>query len=67
MNTAEFILGQLLTFEMMRAQKARPHIRTFRIINYLQKERSMDNQLLIIALIVVGLVANFTVMTASEK
>jgi hypothetical protein len=33
----------------------------------LPKEQFMENQLLVIALLVVGLIANFTVMSSSKK
>lgn len=63
-NTAEFIFGQLLSFEMMKLTPRRPHQQ---IIQSLAKEPIMENQLLIIALLVVGLIANLTVMSSSEK
>ena len=64
MNTVEFVVGQLLSFEMMKLAGRRPQQR---IVQFLSKERIMENQLLVIALLVVGLIANFTVMASPEK
>lgn len=63
-NTAEFVFGQLLSFEMMKLTPCRPHRRTGQS---LAKESLMENQLLVIALLVVGLIANFTVMSSTKK
>lgn len=69
MNTLEFVFGQLLSFETMQAMKSRPAQRFFgngpREIT--QKERNVANNFLFIALLIVGLIANITVMTAPER
>ena len=68
MNALDFICGQLLSFEMMKQTRHAPPRLPLAIPNRLfPKERIMENQLLIIAFLLVGLVANMTVMTSSEK
>ena len=64
MNTVEFVFGQLLSFEMMKLTRCRPHQR---MIQFLAKEPIMESQLLVIALLLVGLIANFTVMSSPKK
>jgi hypothetical protein len=64
MNTVGFIFGQLLSFEMMKLVRCRPR---YHLTQSLPKEQFMENQLLVIALLVVGLIANFTVMGSSKK
>ncbi len=64
MNTAEFVFGQLLSFEMMKLARCHPRSP---VTQFLPKEQFMENQLLVIALLVVGLIANFTVMGSSKK
>ncbi len=64
MNTVEFVFGQLLSFEMMKLAQRQPHQH---MIQSLAKEPNMENQLLVIALLVVGLIANFTVMSSPKK
>ena len=64
MNTFDFIVGQLLSFEMMQLMKHRPRKP---IVHLPSKDQIMENQLLVIALLIVSLVANFTVMASPEK
>jgi len=64
MNTVDFVIGQLLSFEMMALSR---RYTDRRLALFLSKERIMENQLLVILLLVVGLIANFTVMASSEK
>lgn len=68
MNTVDFVVGQLLSFEMMNLAERPPHQR-FRqyVAQRLQKERIVDNQLLVIAFLVVSLIANFTVMATPRE
>lgn len=68
MNTVDFVVGQLLSFEMMNLAEHPPHQR-FRqyVAQRLQKERIVDNQLLVIAFLVVSLIANFTVMATPRE
>ena len=72
MNTMSFIFGQLLTLEMLAAGRQTPrqrrHIRLehrFRS-SHLWKEIGMDNNILVIAFLIVTLIANFAMPTHSE-
>ncbi|MCB0061960.1 MAG: hypothetical protein KDE19_07590 [Caldilineaceae bacterium] len=73
MNTVDFVVGQLLSFEMMTLAKLRPHQRFRQYVAHqfqvqrFPKERIVENQLLIILFLVVSLIANFTVMATPEK
>jgi hypothetical protein len=64
MNTVDFVIGQLLSFEMMALSRRHTNRR---LALFLSKEQIMENQFLVILLLVVGLIANFTVMASSEK
>lgn len=69
MNTTTFVFGQLLSLETLRS--ARRQGRRLRQtgpsqLTQLQEQR-MDNNLLIIAFLIVGLIANFTVLAAADE
>lgn len=73
MNAFEFIFGQLLSFEMMKKQKhsARRQFQLtqlqFTQFQLIRKEMPMEQQLLLIAFLVVGLFANLTVMGSQDQ
>jgi hypothetical protein len=67
MNTTTFVFGQLLSLEMLREDRQlgpqpQPILRVAQ-----RQERTMDNSLLIIAFLIVGLIANFTVLTGADE
>ena len=72
MNTMSFIFGQLLTLEMLAAggqtPRQRQHNRRqhrFRS-SHLRKGVGMDNNILVIAFLIVTLIANFAMPTRNE-
>ena len=65
MNTTTFVFGQLLSLEMLRGTRRQAHKRILPSLN--RQERHMDNNLLIIAFLIVGLIANFTVLTVADE
>lgn len=68
MNTTTFVFGQLLSLEMLR--DARPQLlqpKSRLLLPLHHQERHMDNNLLIIAFLIVGLIANFTVLTGADE
>ena len=67
MNTFDFVIGQLLSFEMMKFARRRPPKYFAHTLKSFNKEHIMENQLLIILFLVVSLVANMTVMADPEK
>lgn len=72
MNTLSFIFGQLLTLEMLAAGQQTPRQRqNIRLQRrfwsiHLRKRESMDNNLLVIAFLIVTLIANFAMPTRHE-
>lgn len=72
MNTMSFIFGQLLTLEMLAAgqqtHRQRQNIRLQHRFwsSHLRKRGSMDNNLLVIAFLIVTLIANFAMPTRHE-
>ena len=69
MNTTTFVFGQLLSLKMLRnCRTSRPLPESQPISRMIQQqERIMDNNLLIIAFLIVGLIANFTVLTSADE
>lgn len=79
MNVFDFVCGQLLSFEMMQQSRRSlqerlqfvhiqiPHVQFKRKVQFRRKDILMENQLLLIVFLVVGLLANMTVMTSSEQ
>lgn len=72
MNTMTFVFGQLLTLEMFAAGRQAPRQRLhnrlqrrFRL-HHLRKELFMDNNILVIAFLIVTLIANFAMPTRNE-
>ena len=69
MNTTTFVFGQLL--DLATLQSARTQGPRFVPTNSSQptppQEQRMDNNLLIIAFLIVGLIANFTVLAAADE
>ena len=67
MNTMTFVFGQLLSLEMLRGNRQLgPQPQPISRVSQ-QQERTMDNNLLIIAFLIVGLIANFTVLTSADE
>lgn len=69
MNTITFIFGQLLSLDKRnkpRPQERRP-VRRDQLPTTNQQDHRMDNNLLIIAFLIVGLIANFTVLAAADE
>lgn len=69
MNTVTFIFGQLLRLDRGNQSKrqARQPVRRNRLQTTQQQDHRMDNNLLIIAFLIVGLIANFTVLAAADE
>lgn len=72
MNTMSFIFGQLLTLEMLAAGQQTPRQRqNIRLqhrfeLSHLRKGNRMDNNLLVIAFLIVTLIANFAMSAHHE-
>ena len=72
MNTLSFIFGQLLTLEMLAAGQQTPrqrqniHLQHRFRFRHSREGGSMDNNLLVIAFLIVTLIANFAMPTRHE-
>lgn len=72
MNTMTFVFGQLLTLEMLAAgrqslwQRLHNQVRHRYQSTQPGKESSMDNNILIIAFLIVSLIANFAMPTHTD-
>lgn len=72
MNTMSFIFGQLLTLEILAAGGPMPRQRLHNRLqqrfrsSHLQKGVGMDNNILVIAFLIVTLIANFAMPTRNE-
>ena len=69
MNTTTFVFGQLLSLEMLRGRRPLGPQAQPQLISQIShhQERTMDNNLLIIVFLIVGLIANFTVLTSADE
>jgi len=69
MNTTVFVFGQLLDLETLWSARREEQrfMQTTRLRPAQPQGEHMDNSLLIIAFLIVGLIANFTVLAAADE